>query len=59
MQTIQEAIETLELSEKSLQEEASGNLEGDRSEGLLQIKDDVRKVRAFLARTQLGNKQKT
>ena len=50
MKNLKDAIETLKLSEKSCREEASGKLDGDRSEGLNCIGDNVAEVRKFLAK---------
>jgi len=49
MKNLTDAIAALKLSEKSCREEASGRLDGDRSEGLNCIGDNVAEVRRFIA----------
>ena len=50
MKNLQQAIIALKLSEKSCREEASGNLDGDRSEGLTCIGDSIGEVRKLIAK---------
>ena len=49
MKTLTDAVAALKLSEKSCREEASGNLDGDRSEGLNCIGDQIGEARRFMS----------
>ena len=49
MNSLQQAIVALKLSETSCRQEASGKLDGDRSEGLNCIGDSLAIVHRFLA----------
>ena len=48
MKTLPEIIELVKTAEKSLQEEALGNLDGNRTEGLLCIANDLKEIKRYL-----------